>query len=330
MASFLDRYQNGEREQVWAEMAALGPQVREEPWFEDAWAVARETMRRARCNVERIIERLDGLGYQFWDGEQGAQGPQGMLMSIGGQIVATPSPLAMAKAALAIDTTRAGPAGRHAAAIQERLAALIGPFQAAQQAADAKRDTRLEAKARITDHRLDPDVLDPPDAGEVAEVLALEAKGMVLPLSVRAGMVEVGDVNFAGAHPPLSAWEGPKFRGVYADPLMVDLRHFHFELESRKQDFDDGENPGAFDAVLAWDPPTKARLTIAKDPLDEGRTLQLPNPCADGFLELGKDRTPFVDYLRRAFACGGFPGWAGRKSRPERELAYLSEGLEPI
>jgi hypothetical protein len=249
-----------------------------------------------------------------------------MLMSVGGRIVATSSPLVLARAALSIDSK----GNRHTAAIQDRLAALIGPFQAAQQAADAKRDARLAAKAKITDHRSDPDVLAPPDAGDVADVLALEAKGMLLPLSLRAWMVEVGDVNLAGAHPALSFWEGPGFPGVHADPLMVDLRHFHFELESWEQDFDDGEAPGSFDAVLAWDPKTKARLTIAKDQLDEGRTLSLPNPCADGLLELGADLAPFVSYLRRAFACGGFPGWDGQKARPERELALLSDGLEPI
>jgi hypothetical protein len=43
MTTYLERYRNGEREQVWAELLALGAQVREEPLFSDALAIARET-----------------------------------------------------------------------------------------------------------------------------------------------------------------------------------------------------------------------------------------------------------------------------------------------
>ena len=80
--SFLRRYQAGEHEAVWADMTALGAAVRSAPYMDDAWAVARETMRRARSNVETLIRRLDALGYQFWNGEQGTLGPKGMLVSL--------------------------------------------------------------------------------------------------------------------------------------------------------------------------------------------------------------------------------------------------------
>jgi hypothetical protein len=65
MASFLSRYQDGEHTQVWAELVALGEQIREEPLYSDALAVARETMRRVRYNIELLISRLSELGYQF-------------------------------------------------------------------------------------------------------------------------------------------------------------------------------------------------------------------------------------------------------------------------
>jgi len=65
--SLLARYQQGEREQVWADLVSLGPQVRERPYLMDAQAVAQETMRRARHNVELIVERLRQLDYHFWD-----------------------------------------------------------------------------------------------------------------------------------------------------------------------------------------------------------------------------------------------------------------------
>ncbi|HLI67953.1 MAG TPA: hypothetical protein VKU90_16430 [Caulobacteraceae bacterium] len=77
MTSLIDRYHAGECAPVWAELMALGAAVYEAPHAEPAWAVARETMRRARSNLDALIERLDGLGYQFWDGVQGpTRGPR--------------------------------------------------------------------------------------------------------------------------------------------------------------------------------------------------------------------------------------------------------------
>ncbi len=65
MPTYLERYQNGEHEQVWAELTALGEQVRQEHILPDALAVARETMSRVRENCERIISRLQSIGYEF-------------------------------------------------------------------------------------------------------------------------------------------------------------------------------------------------------------------------------------------------------------------------
>jgi hypothetical protein len=64
--SYLDRYLSGEREQVWADLLALGPAVRDEPVYPDALAVARETMRRVRHNIELLIPRLRDIGYHFY------------------------------------------------------------------------------------------------------------------------------------------------------------------------------------------------------------------------------------------------------------------------
>lgn len=58
MASLLERYRAGERERVWAEMQESAP-------GEEAWAVACETMRRARTNVETIHSRLKAGRFAF-------------------------------------------------------------------------------------------------------------------------------------------------------------------------------------------------------------------------------------------------------------------------
>ncbi len=63
--SYLERYRNGDYQQVWTDLQALGPQVSEGALYEEAMAVARETMARARQNIGTIFERLQSLGYIF-------------------------------------------------------------------------------------------------------------------------------------------------------------------------------------------------------------------------------------------------------------------------
>ncbi|UBF29113.1 hypothetical protein K9N68_15505 [Kovacikia minuta CCNUW1] len=63
--SFVNRYRAGEQEQVWAELLALGESIREKPLFNEAYAVAYETMSRVRTNVELLVPRLQSIGYEF-------------------------------------------------------------------------------------------------------------------------------------------------------------------------------------------------------------------------------------------------------------------------
>ena len=63
--NYLERYRNGEHEQVWSDLQALGPLIRQEPYTSQAQAVATETMRRVRRNCERLVSRLQSLGYIF-------------------------------------------------------------------------------------------------------------------------------------------------------------------------------------------------------------------------------------------------------------------------
>jgi hypothetical protein len=63
--NYLERYHNGEYEQVWSDLQALGAGIREEPHYSEARAVAAETMRRVRWNCELLVSRLRALGYVF-------------------------------------------------------------------------------------------------------------------------------------------------------------------------------------------------------------------------------------------------------------------------
>jgi hypothetical protein len=66
MPNYLERYLAGEHEPVWAELQALGAGVRKEPLLTDAFAVAHETMRRVRRNIETLLPRLEAMGYRFY------------------------------------------------------------------------------------------------------------------------------------------------------------------------------------------------------------------------------------------------------------------------
>ncbi len=64
MGRWFDRYERGDRVLVWTEMTSLGEGLRPED-RQEATTVARATMRRARRNVERLVERLPSIGYEF-------------------------------------------------------------------------------------------------------------------------------------------------------------------------------------------------------------------------------------------------------------------------
>jgi len=72
--SYLERYRDGEFEQVWDELRALGSAVREEPHYTQAREVAAETMDRVRRNCELIVARLQYLGYVFGTYPDGTTG----------------------------------------------------------------------------------------------------------------------------------------------------------------------------------------------------------------------------------------------------------------
>lgn len=61
----LEWYLGGAHEDVWNELARAGPAALERPLATEAEAVARETMRRARANVERLIPRLQAAEWRF-------------------------------------------------------------------------------------------------------------------------------------------------------------------------------------------------------------------------------------------------------------------------
>ncbi len=69
----LERYLNGEHVQVWSELNALGTGVRSGEQLEQARAVAHETMRRVKTNIDTLRERWSARGFRFgyaWAGKR--------------------------------------------------------------------------------------------------------------------------------------------------------------------------------------------------------------------------------------------------------------------
>jgi hypothetical protein len=64
-SNWLDRYRHGQRGRVWHELRQFGGTIREPGLFGEAQLVCDEMARRARHNVEVIVERLSGDGYRF-------------------------------------------------------------------------------------------------------------------------------------------------------------------------------------------------------------------------------------------------------------------------
>jgi hypothetical protein len=63
--NWVERYRAGAREQVWHELRQYGRQVREPRLAAEAQAVCDEMARRARHNLEVLVERLRADGYRF-------------------------------------------------------------------------------------------------------------------------------------------------------------------------------------------------------------------------------------------------------------------------
>jgi hypothetical protein len=251
MAQYLERYLAGECELVWAELLALGAAVREEPLESLAWAVAQETMRRVRHNLERLIPRLRALGYRF--GEIPGRRP---------------------------DTTEQyWPEDR----------AFIPP---------------------------------PPDTTRLLD--ELEERVGLLPLSLRAFYLEIGEVNLVGTHPTLHPYR------LNYDPLLMFPLAAIDEGLLDEEDLEDLELVGEDGNI---------QLIFCPDKLHKYNTsgagpyfMIVPNASIDGVFYDGWHNLPFVEYLRHCLRAGGLMDMEQSEQVEDvaEALAYLRQDLLPI
>jgi hypothetical protein len=288
MPTFLDRYNVGDRVEVWDDLTELGDGVRHPLYFEDAAAVAKETMRRARHNVETLIRRLDAMGYRFLDEVTAAQAQLVHFQAMDDMAGKT--------------TSRSAAGGSVADETDARLAR-------------RKADLVKAAAKKRKDPLDDKFVFCPPDKATPKQLAKIErlARGP-MPMSMRAWYEEVGGVSLMGSHPVLNPQ--PANENNLPDPLVMCRMEDLMEQCTEREDDD-------LQLMLAPDALHKADIS------GDAYYLSLPDRGADFVFDDGKGAT-FVNYLRRAFAWGGFPGWEEAHNPPRELIAQLSEGLASL
>lgn len=156
-------------------------------------------------------------------------------------------------------------------------------------------------------------VLPPSDVE--SKIDGLEELIGTIPLSLRVFWEVVGSVDFIGCHP-----DWPE----YSDPLVVyPIDGIELEYADWRKACEEygTEDVGRFAIPVAPD-------SHHKDNVSGGPSYSIfvPNGSVDAKLEHERYETTFVDYLRIAFRCGGFPG----KGPLPLNLADLTRGLLPI
>jgi hypothetical protein len=94
----LERYRAGEYAQVWDELLAV-PDIRNSPLSAAAIAVARETMSRARQNVEQIAAKLQAMDYEFVEPDEMHVPPTSDVLDRIAEIEAKVGPMPLSLAA---------------------------------------------------------------------------------------------------------------------------------------------------------------------------------------------------------------------------------------
>lgn len=293
MPRYLERYLAGEYEQVWAELQTLGAAVREEPVYADALAVARETMRRARANIETLIERLLALGYQF--GYKGRDPELALhLRILTDDISDWPAVIRLNQEARRPPPTFASPSPETPETLEE-LQRQYGLFPLSLVAwYETVGAVNLVGSFPVADP------LDPEGFNDLYQYRAACAHGHMDQYRLPARDLDpfwVSSLAAQRAHlafqdmPPIR----PDQRGEY--------RLFIAPGERSKHGFEGGDS----------------------------LEIYIPAPEVDARMRSNTwyDLT-FVEYLRLCFRWGGFPGLEARARKPTRELAILTEDLRPI
>jgi len=354
MPSFLERYRNGEREEVWSDLDSLGGAVRQAQYLPDAQAVAEETMKRVRHNVELLVERLDTLGYEFSSpGYSFSEQLQGVQASMDymDRLLAGPPDSVSPQLQGMVENLRL----QHEALREQGLAPreMLGVLQEMA----AKQSQGSKARARAT--RAPGSTI----ADDIAEYE--NSIGGPIPLSLRAWCEIVGSVSLVGTHPTLCVGAKPGGPPIFINPdFTKDAEQRVAELRAagvntttvlshapeppladplaiscnfEEEDDDDTGERERPERELDGERNVRRLALGINDRIKAGARgrgdlycIEVPSPGVADAAFGDWHKTSFVNYLRIAFRWGGFPGWERYSERPDIELAYLRHGLLPI
>jgi hypothetical protein len=309
MPTYLERYTNGDCAEVWADLVALGTKISQKSVLPDAEAVANETMRRARHNLEILIPRLAQAGYSFMDPILASE------LKFVNEFLANPK----TDSSVLRRLERRVKLGLEPASVLDR--------PVSESAIARKREKKAELEAEVKRMRALPPLENPkvfyePESQTNKYLKTVEERaGGPIPISLRAWYKHVGFVSLMGSHEVLNL-----AGNAIADPLvLVSAPDFYTALLSA--------NPGDKRQVaLSPDDLGKAGLPKSTPGVESPLQYQItiPSSAADFKFENEWRGTYFVNYLRKAFEWAGFPGWERDPNPPSKLISKLTKGLLPI
>jgi hypothetical protein len=316
MPSYLERYRQGECEEVWAELLALGGRIRDQELYPDVQAVAHETMTRARANIELLVPRLTSLGYQFAHRDRVFVPADEETRRFVSEVERRAGLLPLSLRAWCEVVGEVNLMGSHpklSTYVQSRKGQELGQSFLALFAKHSGRATAPGdplQQAFATSRRLLDEV--------VQQVKTGQPRSPDVEAGVRASMEFIANLNRPAASEGASL--GPD---VETDPLVVEL--YFGDLEDNMDEGEkneEGMDEGPFQAVIA---PDAVHKTGQSGGLPY--SIAFPDPAVDALLLGEEDYGTFVEYLRICFRWGGFPGLRAFANPPREELAFLTQGL---
>jgi hypothetical protein len=314
MAGYLERYRRGECVQVWAELVALGGQIREPRLSAEAMSVAREIMTRARANIELLAPRLKSLGYQFAHPDRVFVPADEDFRSLVSDMEQRGGTLPLSLRAWCDVVGEVNFMGSHPKLstyypshdVPKQAENFLAAFAKHGGPAVPAGDPVLQSFA-VT-QRLLNEVVERIQSGRP------QSKSPEMVAGLQACMEMVGNLQR-----PVAASQ-PE---VDSDPLVVEP--YFGDLEDNQDDESDDDADESHDVIIAPDPVHKTNQSGGMP-----YCIRFPNPAADAPLEGEEDYGTFVEYLRTCFKWGGFPGLRTVANPPREELAFLTEGLSPL
>jgi hypothetical protein len=307
--NYLERYINGEQQQVWAELIAMGGNIRKETLYREAYAVVRETMRRVRHNIETLVARLNQLGFEFVNTPFEPPNPDFLenITMLEDEAGLLPLSLKvfyqevgyvnfMGNHPLLCEYVK--PAGNEMAVDFLNLYRKeIGPVP------DTGNPTLQSARLSF---------------GMLGELLKnMSQPGGYKPDSKLDNFAQSLEKMFTRpASQPQQV-----VPDVYTDPLVVDPP-YEDDLEAYQRYDAEGNETEGFTVEIAPD-------ICHKHGYSGGGPLEIyfPDEAIDAQIQGDEGYGYFVEYLRNCFKWGGFPGLKNSKTPPATELAFLTKDL---